>query len=202
MNKNTKTIFLLAGRTGGPIMPLLATFKGILEVEKSENQNISQIKNKTESQFEAVIIGVKNGFEEKLAKQENLKLELLPEAKLELLSFGFRFEKSNWKQNLSQIGEFLVGIGKFFLMIYLLLNSILGSFWLIWKYRPTAILSSGSFLAIPVLWSSHIWNFVNFKNIFGQKILIITHQQDPIPGLASKLTFNLGKLQTCVFDYS
>lgn len=236
MTKKIKTIFLLAGRTGGPIMPLLATFRGILEIEKLENQNKEEIKSKNllenseqcnlaencqntelensqnnlkdkkfdqKSQFEGVIIGVKNGFEEKLATRENLKLEFLPEAKLELLSFTIRFEKvENWQQNLSQISEFLLGIWKFIGMIFLLLVSFFRAFWLIWKYRPAAILSSGSFLAIPILWSTHLCNLVNFKNIFGQKILIITHQQDPIPGLASKLTFGLGVIQTCVFDYS
>lgn len=215
------TIFLLAGRTGGPIMPLLATFKGILEIEKLEKEKLKNTKNlklqnlsnelenslvnenlDKKSQFEAVIIGVKNGFEEKLAIRENLKLEFLPEAKLELLSFRPKFGKlTEWKQNLVQISEFLVGIWKFFGMVFLLLNSIFRSFWLICKYRPVAILSSGSFLAIPVLWVSWFWNLCNFKNILG-RILIITHQQDPIPGLSSKLTFELGMLQTCVFDYS
>lgn len=215
------TIFLLAGRTGGPIMPLLATFKGILEIEKLEKEKLKNTKNlklqnlsnelesslvnenlDKKSQFEAVIIGVKNGFEEKLAIRENLKLEFLPEAKLELLSFRPKFGKlTEWKQNLAQISEFLVGIWKFFGMVFLLLNSIFRSFWLICKYRPVAILSSGSFLAIPVLWVSWFWNLCNFKNILG-RILIITHQQDPIPGLSSKLTFELGMLQTCVFDYS
>lgn len=206
-NMTKQTIFLLAGRTGGPIMPLLATFRGILTIEK-KNKNNHKVENKfdskeIESQFEAVIIGVKNGFEEKLAKQENLKLEFLPEAKLELLSFSFHFKSpKNWKYNLSQIGEFVAGVGKSVGMIFLLLASFVQSFWLIWKYKPTAILSSGSFLAIPVLWSAFLCNFFNFKNIFGKKILIITHQQDPIPGLASRLTFGLGLVQTCVFEYS
>ena len=253
MNKSNK-IFLLAGRTGGPIIPLLAIFRNLEKIQQKEiwehktqlqkaennskiatqklNQHFTkpnkienqietktfqatnsdkklidevklnqklienlqkELKIKIENQFEAVIIGVKNGFERKLANQENLTIEFLPEAKLEILSF---------RPNLGNFWEILRSFGKLLGTFLVLIWSFLQSFLLILKHRPIAVLSSGSFLAIPVIWMIFAVNSANKFFHFFPKIKIITHQQDPLPGVASRLTFGFGDLQSCVFDYS
>ena len=252
--KKSNKIFLLAGRTGGPIIPLLAIFRSLEKIQQKEiwehktqlqkaennskittqklnqhftkpnkienqietktfqvtnsdknitneaklNQKIieslkNELKIKIENQFEAIIIGVKNGFERKLANQENLTIEFLPEAKLEILSF---------RPNLSNFWEVLGSFGKLLGTFLVLIWSFFQSFLLILKHRPIAVLSSGSFLAIPIIWMIFVVNSVNKVFHFFPKIKIITHQQDPLPGVASRLTFGLGDLQSCVFDYS
>ena len=249
----TRKIFLLAGRTGGPIIPLLAIFRNIEKIHKQEisnkklttdnfnsfqkenklsvsgeivenrNSEKNEKKNNLESSgqnsqksdlqetdlengrngesfegenrdlgnFEEIIIGVRGGFEENLAVRESLKIAFLPQAKVDVLTFKI---KKTW-QGILELG---VNLGKTFLSLVLLVWSLVKSFYLIWYHKPVAIFSSGSFLAIPMLISAKVYNFLP---IFP-KIKIITHQQDPLPGLASRLTFGLGDIQTCVFESS
>jgi len=246
--RKSNKIFLIAGRTGGPIIPLLAIFRNLEKIQQKEiselksliqeltennlkvslesdlniqnsqsnletkNSEISlklpqnslekfeklqkELNFKIANQFEGLTIGVKNGFETKLVIQENLAIEFLPEAKLEILSF--RLNLRTWKD----FWEFLTNFGKFLKVIMLLIWSFCLSFWFIFKHRPVAILSSGSFLAIPVVWSSSLVNFFNSFFHFFPKIKIITHGQDPLPGVASRLTFGFGHIKSCVFDYS
>lgn len=176
--------------------PQILNKKTVLQKSNQTYNEVSKFPTSNLTELEGVIIGVKGGFEEKLAARENLKLEFLPEAKLEILSF---------RPNLTTLAgfrEFTNNLGATLRMILSLILSFVCSFWLIYKHHPVAILSSGSFLAIPVLWTATFFNWLNFREFFGPKIKIITHQQDPLPGLASRLTFGLGTYQSCVFEYS
>lgn len=162
-----QNIFLLAGRTGGPLIPLLAISKSLPE-------------------FNPIIIGVKNGFETKIAKQENLEIEYLPEAKLNILSFK--------KQKFAEI---LLGILDLIKTLFLLVFSFGKCIYLLLKYQPSGILSSGSFLAVPIIFAA-----VFLKKLGLIETKIIIHQQDPLPGLANKLTIRLADLKSCVFEYT
>ena len=161
------TIFLLAGRTGGPLIPLLALSKSLPE-------------------FNPVIIGVKNSFETKLAQQQKFEIKYLPEAKLNLLSFK--------NQNLSQI---ILGILDLIKTLFLLGFSFCQCIYLLLKYKPKGVLSSGSFLAVPMIFAAAI---LKFFRLISTKIII--HQQDPLPGLANKLTIGFADLKSCVFEYT
>jgi UDP-N-acetylglucosamine:LPS N-acetylglucosamine transferase len=68
MNKKLPKIILLAGKTGGPIIPLIAIDSNLPD-------------------HETIVFGVKGGFEEEITKSRNFKLIYLPEAKLNLFSF-------------------------------------------------------------------------------------------------------------------
>lgn len=159
-----RPIILIAGRTGGPLYPLLAISRGI----GSENTRI---------------IGIKNGLESSVARSRNMEINYLPEVKLSSLSFSS-----------SSLFTILLAARELMCNLVLLLYSFLRSLMIVHKYKPRAILSSGSFLAVPVLYAAKLYSLVT-KN----KIIIIVHQQDPLPGLANKLTINLADIKTCVF---
>lgn len=163
--KQNEHIFLIAGRTGGPIVPLLAIAKNLPQTP--------------------VILGVLQGVETRLAEDNGVKIEYLPEAKFALGSF----KNTTFLEKIKGFLDIFTMAGKLFL-------SIIKSIFLLLKYRPKAVFSAGSFLAVPVIFS------VKFLSFFGVKIKIITHQQDPLPGLANKLTFPHSDLKTCVFEYS
>jgi UDP-N-acetylglucosamine--N-acetylmuramyl-(pentapeptide) pyrophosphoryl-undecaprenol N-acetylglucosamine transferase len=65
------------------------------------------------------------------------------------------------------------------------------SFFIILKFRPAWILTSGSFVSVPVVWAG--W-------LLGTKILV--HQQDVMPGLANKLMAPFAKVITVTFKKS
>jgi UDP-N-acetylglucosamine--N-acetylmuramyl-(pentapeptide) pyrophosphoryl-undecaprenol N-acetylglucosamine transferase len=166
-----KNIFLLAGRTGGPLIPLIA----IGDKLSQSDQNIHKI-----------IIGVRNGFEETVARQSNIKIVYLPESKLNIFSFK--------KQNLGQIiVNFIDTITNLFRLTF----SIFKSVYLLIKYKPSLILSAGSFLAVPMIYSC---KFLNTLGLLKTKIVV--HQQDPIAGLANRLTAKYANLLSYVFDYT
>jgi UDP-N-acetylglucosamine:LPS N-acetylglucosamine transferase len=78
-----------------------------------------------------------------------------------------------------------------------LVYSLLKSIFLILKYRPRAIVTTGSFLNAPVLVAYKI------VSLFGLcKSFIIIHQQDPMPGLANRFGSKFADLISCVFQYT
>ncbi len=160
-----KTIFLLAGRTGGPILPLLAVANNLPNVQP-------------------IIVGIRRGYEERVASNYQLPILFLPEVKLRPFP-----RRELW----SQIVYLIELFGNFWLFLY----ACLASFWFLHKYQPVAIFSAGSFLAVPMLYATKIYNLWRVP-----KIQIVIHQQDPIPGLANKLTFALADINTYVFDLS
>jgi UDP-N-acetylglucosamine--N-acetylmuramyl-(pentapeptide) pyrophosphoryl-undecaprenol N-acetylglucosamine transferase len=119
-----ETIFLMGGRTGGPLLPVLAIARGLEE-------------------FVPIVIGVKNSFEERYCREEKLPFETLPEAKLTLLSF----------KNLS-FKESLIELWNTLLMLFKLLLSFGYCIGLIIRYKPKLIITAGSFLAVPMAYAS------------------------------------------------
>jgi UDP-N-acetylglucosamine--N-acetylmuramyl-(pentapeptide) pyrophosphoryl-undecaprenol N-acetylglucosamine transferase len=124
-----KTIFLIAGRTGGPYFPLSWVDKNF--------------KN-----FDKVYIGVKNSFEEAISKRQSQKIEFLPEAKLAIFSF----------KNLPPSQLLILGLDTF-KSIFLLLVSTFKSIFLVLKYSPVFIYTTGSFLAVPIILAVWVTNF-------------------------------------------
>jgi|GEM_PF-1033210 len=177
-----KNIFLLGGRTGGPLIPLLAIWEGIKVIHTNSISNVSEEK----IDLQPIIIGVERGFENRVAKQNNYLIEFLPEAKLNIVTF-----------NKLTLSELIAGIVDTFWNIIKLSFSFWKSIFLLIKYRPIGILSTGSFLAVPMIWAAKVTNFLNFTE---SKIII--HQQDPLPGLANRLTIKAADYKSCTFEYT
>jgi UDP-N-acetylglucosamine--N-acetylmuramyl-(pentapeptide) pyrophosphoryl-undecaprenol N-acetylglucosamine transferase len=161
------SIFVVAGRTGGPLLPAMAIAKKL-------------------TNYEPIIIGVKGGFEEKFAVNERVQLLTLPEAKLTLASFD----------NLSFV-EILVEIVNTIFMVFKLIFSFLKSLYLLLKFKPKAIITAGSFLAVPLGYAAVITNFVRLTNT-----KIIVHQQDAKISLSNKLIAKVADKITCYFETS
>lgn len=160
-------IFLIAGRTGGPFFPLPTVAKNLGDVE-------------------SVYIGIKGGFEDRIAHEKNLKIEYLPDSRLTILTFK--------KEKLS---ETVINYFKLLWNFALLFWSFLKSFYLLLKFKPKLIYSTGSFLAVPIIFACRFSNFLKFT-----QTKIVVHQQDPEPGLANRLTAPYVDLLSCVFQYT
>jgi UDP-N-acetylglucosamine--N-acetylmuramyl-(pentapeptide) pyrophosphoryl-undecaprenol N-acetylglucosamine transferase len=162
-----KNIFLVAGRTGGPYFPI-PKIASVLD------------------EYNPIVIGVKNSFEQKICTTENLELVYLPEAKLNLFSFSK-----------SSLLDKLYG---FFDLIWNLLK-LKFSFWIcvfqILKYKPVLIYTTGSFLAVPLFVAAKILNLLHLTSI-----RLVVHQQDPLVGLSNKICVKIADLSSCTFDYT
>jgi UDP-N-acetylglucosamine--N-acetylmuramyl-(pentapeptide) pyrophosphoryl-undecaprenol N-acetylglucosamine transferase len=168
MKQNSKpNIFLLAGRTGGPFFPLPTFAKNLGDINP-------------------IYVGVKGGFEEKIAVEENLQLLFLPETKLSILSFK--------KQKPSELIKNLADLVKLFFMFG---YSVLKCLYFGIKYKPKMVISTGSFLAVPVFYSL---KFLTKTGILKTKFVV--HQQDPEPGIANRLAVKKANLISSVFDYT
>jgi UDP-N-acetylglucosamine:LPS N-acetylglucosamine transferase len=168
-NQKIKNCFYICGLTGGPFFPIPAI------IEQVENK----IKNTN-----PILIGVKNSYESKITDELNYHIEYLPKAKLDLLSFK--------NQSLLEITK---GVFKSIVSFLLLTFSFAKCVFLLAKHKPILIYSTGSFLAVPVIWAAKLTNICKITN---SKIII--HQQDSTMGLANKLTANLADLKSCVFE--
>lgn len=171
----TSKILLVGGRTGGPILPLIAIYHGLNKL-----QGEAQVQ-----EVQAVIVGIRGGYEEQVAREEHLPIEFLPEAKLRPIPR----EPNPIKWVLYLLETF----GTLIILMY----SLLWCLWLLFKHRPKVILSAGSFLAVPVVYAAKIANW-----LLLHRIKIVVHQQDPVPGLANRLTIGLADLRSYVFDYT
>ncbi len=159
-------ILLIAGRTGGPIVPLLTI-----------SQNLKRV--------DPVIVGVKGGYEQKIAERQKIPILFLPEVKLRRPPT----KKNPWTLLIYGLDIF----GSLILLNY----SILLSLFILFRQKPKLVLSAGSFLAVPIIYAAKIYNF-----FFRRKIKILVHQQDPLPGLANRLTVRFANLVSYVFDYT
>jgi UDP-N-acetylglucosamine--N-acetylmuramyl-(pentapeptide) pyrophosphoryl-undecaprenol N-acetylglucosamine transferase len=185
MPQSKPKIFLVAGLTGGPFFPLPwyhQTLTTILEEKNFDNQIKSE---NLKIQAQVYYIGVKNSFEEKTTKQNNLNLITLPSVKLSILSFK--------KQKPS---ELIKNIWSLFVSIIMLGYSVLKSVYLLFKYQPKVIVTTGSFLAVPLVIAREISQF------FGLKTKLIVHQQDPLPGLSNRFSIRFADLSSCLFEYT
>lgn len=195
-----KTVFLLAGRTGGPIIPAMAIFRGLektdhVEIDaKNTKQNSSknsESKNKLASADSLtthipVIIGVRGGFEDIISQNQSIAIEYLPQAKLDILSFKL--------SSLSIFESLKLIINTFFNLAKLVI-SFIKSIFLILNYKPNLIVATGSFLGIPMVIVNHA-----LKKIGLSKAKVWVHQQDPLPSLSNKVTIGMADFKTCVFE--
>ncbi len=163
--------FYICGLTGGPFFPIPAM---IAQVKK-------QISNSS-----TILIGVQNSYESNVAKDFGYPIEFLPKVKLDILSFD----------RLNSL-EIIIGIFKAIVSGLVLIYSISKCLFLLIKYQPILIYSTGSFLAVPMFWAAKLTNFFRFTN---SKLVI--HQQDAIVGLANKLTVSIADLKSCIFQYT
>lgn len=186
-NQIQNNIFILGGRTGGPLIPNMAIANAISD-------------SYSDYKFQKIIFGVKNGFETSYYQNEikklnpsfglDLQIFYLPEVKLGFLSFkvaGF------FPKMLKLINTFFTLFTTFFTLFY----SVSRCIFFIIKFKPVLILNCGSFLAPPMIFAA-----VFLKKLSLSKAVIVTHQQDPMPGISNKLTNRLSDIQTAVFQYT
>jgi UDP-N-acetylglucosamine--N-acetylmuramyl-(pentapeptide) pyrophosphoryl-undecaprenol N-acetylglucosamine transferase len=147
-----QNIFLMGGRTGGPLLPVIAISKELPE-------------------FTPIIVGVKGGFEQKYSNSENITFQTLPEAKLTFASFS----------NLSVV-EIVGEVFNTILMSLKLIYSFLKSIYLLIAFRPSAILTSGSFLGVPMVFAVQLTNLLRITST-----KVVVHQQDAKPSLSNKI---------------
>ena len=149
----SENIFLIASRTGGPLIPLLALKDDILNA-------------KPNAKF--IIIGIKGGVEERFAALEKLPIVFLPEVKLK---YGNLRSKSVFSKVIYRLENLFWVI---FASIGVIYSSLICSYYLL-KFRPRLILSTSNFLSVPMIWSAAFWN-----NFLGtHKVKVAIHLLDP-----------------------
>jgi UDP-N-acetylglucosamine--N-acetylmuramyl-(pentapeptide) pyrophosphoryl-undecaprenol N-acetylglucosamine transferase len=162
-----KHIFLAGGRTGGPIIPLLSIAHNLPE-------------------YSPIIIGIKNSFEEKYAKDNKIKFISLFESKSTYHSFKVQTRSS----------KLISVLNLFFSIVFLAIN-VCKMLHCSIKYKPISIISAGGFTAVPSIYASKITNLIRLT-----KTKIIIHQQDPDIGLTNRLTARFADYLSCVFEYT
>ena len=151
----------MAGRTGGPLTPLLAI--------------------STHLPYRPFILGVRGGYEEKVAQTKGYPFLALPATKLSALSFG-----SSKRKLLLELP----------MQIGLLLWAIVLSAIYIFQHRPVAVLGAGGFTSVPMTIA------VRLFRLLGNETRIIVHQQDPLVGMANKIALRLADFRSYVYAAS
>jgi len=178
-----QTVFLIGSRTGGPLIPLLGVKDELLAVRP---------------ELEFVIVGVRGGFEEKVAASEGLELFFLPEVK--------------GRPSISRYGSSpplkLLGLVSLPFSLGLLgarlSFSVLKSLYLIRRFRPALILSMSNFLSVPVIWAGALYNILRgWRNRFRKDkrspVRIALHQLD-IENFTVRLAGRFVDLRTGGFE--
>jgi UDP-N-acetylglucosamine--N-acetylmuramyl-(pentapeptide) pyrophosphoryl-undecaprenol N-acetylglucosamine transferase len=129
-----KTIILCGGRTGGPILPLVAIAKNLKAVSP-------------------LIVGVSSGFEKSVAEKNGYQFVPLLESKISLFSF------SSMKP-FYLTGQFFHSIWS---IVKLKVNFV-KSVYILLKFKPIAILSAGGFTAVPMIWASVVLSKTGLHN--------------------------------------
>jgi UDP-N-acetylglucosamine:LPS N-acetylglucosamine transferase len=166
-NNTKKYAFYICGLTGGPFLPIPAVIQKY-------------------SDLDPVLVGVKNSFEQKASLEMSIPIMYLPNAKLNIASFG--------KKN---IVDYIAGIFDFVLTLFKLLFSIVLSLVYVVRFKPELIFGSGSFLSVPIVFVTVFTNWVGIT-----KVKIWIHQMDPMPGIANKLCIKFASIKTCLFQYT
>jgi UDP-N-acetylglucosamine--N-acetylmuramyl-(pentapeptide) pyrophosphoryl-undecaprenol N-acetylglucosamine transferase len=135
-------------------------------------------------EYMEIIVGVNNGFEHTYAAQKQKQFLPLLDARLRSRSF----------QNTNSILRLQNVFWDALSMLCFGVNIVLALYY-IFRYKPNGICSAGGFSAVPLVFAANVWN----KLPYTQRVKIIVHQQDPIPGLANKLTAKYADVLTCVF---
>jgi UDP-N-acetylglucosamine--N-acetylmuramyl-(pentapeptide) pyrophosphoryl-undecaprenol N-acetylglucosamine transferase len=121
-----KTVLLACGKTGGPLMPLIAIC-----------DNLSEIK--------PVIVGIKDGFEYSFSQQESIEFERVLDSRLSILSF----------HNMNFQNLFLELLNTLKSFIFLILN-VLISVRIILRRKPSMIISAGGFSAVGLVFANNV----------------------------------------------
>jgi len=122
--------------------------------------------------YEFLWLGTKKGPELKMVEKENIKFKKIVSVKLH--------------RYISLYTLLYTALAP-----VLFLAGFIQSFFIILKFRPRWILTTGSFVSVPVVWAGFI---------FRKKILV--HQQDARAGLANKLMAPLANVVTVTFEKS
>ncbi len=133
-----------------------------------------------------ILVGVKNSYEAKISQTQNIPIVYLPQVKLNLVSFK--------NQNISEV---IWGILELVWLVFVFGFSFGRCVFLLLKYQPVLVYGTGSFLQVPMMWATKLTNLFSLT-----KTRIVVHQQDPLVGLATKLTLGLADLSSCVFTES
>ncbi len=184
-NSKAPTIFLLAGRTGGPLSPYPAIIKE-LKIQFPD--------------LRPIVFGVKNGYEQVFCEKNNLELFFLPQAKLDILSFGNNKTSSPCQGvggYMTRLNNFVTQTLQLIILSFKLIYSFFICIYYIIKFQPKFIISTGSFLAIPMLFGAKILKILRLT-----KTKVVIHQLDPKPGLSNRICVKLSDLTTCIFEYT
>ena len=137
-------VLLIGSRTGGPLIPLLGIKDDLLAVRPD---------------LRFAIIGVKGGFEDRVAAAEGLAIDHLPEVKSPARPTG-------WQRMAAPI---LVPVRLFMLGVQLCISTA-RALRILNKGRPALILSMSNFLSVPVIWANRLRG--------GNRARVALHQLD------------------------
>jgi UDP-N-acetylglucosamine:LPS N-acetylglucosamine transferase len=139
-----RPVFVLAGKTGGPLIPALAIARIVANVD-------------------IVLVGVKGGFEEVVSKEQSLQLVYLPQAKQNIQNTT----KTSLVTKILDVAR-MVKIG------ILLVWSVIISIYYLIKYKPRAIITAGSFLGVPMIYAVKLicWAITKPKIIIHQQDVV------------------------------
>jgi UDP-N-acetylglucosamine:LPS N-acetylglucosamine transferase len=166
MKTESKYIFLVAGRTGGPFFPLPAFAQQL-------------------SEYLPVYLEVRGGYATKTLSGESI-VRFLPDVRFGALSFSQR----------SFSDRIIVVLGAIWSCLGAVYSICISVCYLI-VYQPRAIVSTGSFLAVPIVFASRATNFFRVT-----RTKVIVHQQDPGVGLTHRLIAKYADAKSCVFEHT
>jgi len=123
---------------------------------------------KDDGKFEFLWLGTKFGPEREMVEKAGIKFRAIS---------GGKWRRYFSLKNLVDVAKIKLGFWQaFFIML---------------KWRPSLVMSAGSFISVPVVWAA--W-------LLGVPVLI--QQQDVQPGLANKLMAPFAKVVTVTFEKS
>ena len=130
--------------------------------------------------YTPIVIEVPGGYGDTLGRHKGLKVLHLPQTKLSSLSFGL---------SLAALIEVPI---QFLRLLY---ATCLSMYYLL-KFKPIGVLGAGGFTTVPMAIALRILRLI------GLPTKLVVHQQDPLIGLANKISLRLADKGTYVWDCS
>jgi UDP-N-acetylglucosamine--N-acetylmuramyl-(pentapeptide) pyrophosphoryl-undecaprenol N-acetylglucosamine transferase len=171
-------ILFTGGGTAGSVAPLLAVAEELTspqsfpsqgeEIVEAVGEQLSSYEGGSRARFDFLWIGTKRGVERSMVENAGIKFKAIMAGK--------------WRRYFSF---------KNFLDIFKIKLAFWQALWFILNWRPSLVMSAGSFVSVPVVWAA--W-------LLGVPVMI--HQQDVRPGLANKLMAPFAKIITVTFEKS